>query len=605
MPLSSRLVAVAAAGALLAGVVSVPAAAAPAPGDTPLAASPWRAPKPDKTSKAEAKRVDRVKVKPGWYGCFDYAQCATVRVPLDYDQPKGATTEIAVVRIKARKPKSKIGSLFLNPGGPGGSGTGIAMAAPFFLGDAILDRFDIVGFDPRGIAYSDNVKCFKTAGDQLAAIKGLDVAFPFTKAEEKAYIKSAKALGKGCSTTGKKLAGAMSTAEVARDMDVLRRAVGDKKLNFLGFSYGSAVGGYYANMFPDRVRSIVIDGVINPKSWTGSKSTQNQILDDRLRSADGAYKALREILVRCGKAGTEACEFAGGDPVQKFEAVAARLRQAPIVVPDPEFGDVTVTYASFIGNALGALYSPLAYTVIISTATQLHTLITPTAGAAERAAAAKSLASRIRAAREAPGRDFPYANGLEAFLGVTCTDGLHPKDASLWPSLVAKSDKRAPYFGRAWGWSTAPCANKTWTVKDEDAYRGPFTKRTSSPVLVVGNYWDPATNYNDAVSTAKLLPNSRLLSSDSWGHTAYGTSACATNAVDQYLLKLTLPAKGTVCVGDVQPFAGGEGPGAFGANARLVRPNLTKAEWAAKGLPKPGAPKVLPPITVRIPTTTG
>jgi hypothetical protein len=119
---------------------------------------------------------------------------------------------------------------------------------------------------------------------------------------------------------------------------------------------------------------------------------------------------------------------------------------------------------------------------------------------------------------------------------------------------MVAADKRAPYFGRAWGWETAECARNTWTVRDEDAYTGPWTRHTAATVLIVGTKWDPATNYDDAVSASKRLPNSRLLSNTNWGHTSYGTSDCATNAIDNYLLTVKLPAKGTLCQGAYQPF---------------------------------------------------
>ncbi len=600
-----RLAAAGLAGALLAGIGAGPAGAAPAPAAAPPAA-PLAAPvaKPDKTSAAEARRVDRVKApKPDWYSCFDYAECATVRLPLDYDKPKGATTELALLRVKAKDQKRKIGSLFLNPGGPGGQGTAIAYAAPQFLSQSVLDRFDIVGVDPRGIGFSDNVQCFKNVKDQSAVMKDLNVAFPYTKAEEKKYIAAAKKFGRACSTTGKKLAGAMSTAEVARDMDVLRRSVGDKKLTFLGCSYGTALGQYYANMFPDRVRAVVNDGVIDPTSWVGDKATQDTLLDDRLRSADGAYKALREILVRCDRAGGQLCAFAAGDPVANFATLAERLKAKPLVIDDPQFGQYTVTYADLVSFALSALYGPYGCLDITEVAQDFWVLSEPPAAtsAAARAKARTAVVERIRKARAAkPARDFPYDNGLEAFTGVACTDALHPKDAARWPDLTAKADKRAPYFGRAWGWSTSFCARDTWTVRDEDAYRGPFNRRTSAPVLFVGNYWDPATNYEEAVSSNKLLPNSRLVSSDSWGHTAYGSSDCVTDAVDAYLVKGTLPAKGTTCVGDIQPFAGPppsaparrEGP-------RSTRPSTDIDELAEQGRPA-GAPTQLPPVATPV-----
>jgi hypothetical protein len=183
-----------------------------------------------------------------------------------------------------------------------------------------------------------------------------------------------------------------------------------------------------------------------------------------------------------------------------------------------------------------------------------------TATAAQRAAATTALAQRLAANRSASTGStanryaLPYYNGAEAFQSVLCTDGLNPADAARWPAYAAIEDRKAPGFGPIWTWVSAPCASRTWTVQDAGAYAGPFTHRTSAPVLVVGDYWDPATNYEGAVTASRLLPNSYLLSSDSWGHTAYGTSTCVTSTMDTYLLSVTLPPRGTTCTGDVQPF---------------------------------------------------
>ncbi|MDI5943338.1 alpha/beta fold hydrolase, partial [Micromonospora sp. DH15] len=254
----------------------------------------------------------------------------------------------------------------VNPGGPGGSGTDLALAAPYFLGDDLLDRFDIVGVDPRGVAASENVRCFPSVKEQTKAYAGLNVAFPWTKAEEQAYVASSKAIGKACSSTGKPLTGAMSTAEVARDMEVLRRAVGDQKLSYLGFSYGTALGQYYANMFPDRVRAVVVDGVLNPNAWVGQGKARNQLQETRLASADGAYAALREILKRCASAGPPACPLAAGDPVAAVETVAKRLRKKPLVIEDPDTGETyPVSYADYVGAMLSGLYSPYGYSDIV------------------------------------------------------------------------------------------------------------------------------------------------------------------------------------------------------------------------------------------------
>ncbi len=573
MPLRSPVRTLLAAGAALTVSLTVTALAAPAA----TAARPGGG---DTTSRAEAARVDRVKAPdPGWFDCSPLfaptAQCGVVALPLDYDEPRGATTEVALLRIPATDPARRIGTLFLNPGGPGGSGVEIAAAAPQFLDPELLARFDVVGFDPRGTNYSSNVQCFKDVGQQAAALAGMNVPFPVGYAESKAFVASSEAFGRACSTQGKPLSGSMSTAEVARDMDVLRRTLGDQQLSYLGFSYGSYLGSVYANLFPDRVRALVIDGVLDPTAWAGTKATASVPQTQRLRSGEGAWKALQEVLERCGAAGPEACTFASfGEPVSGYDAIVDALKQAPLDVVDPETGElvVTLTYPLLVSFLLGDLYAPDGWRWVDADLTLVASLLAAAgdpAGAAHQDASAR-LVERYRALQEseqaaaeqsaaresALGLGFPYPNGLDAFQSVLCTDGLNPAKASGWTRAADRADAEAPGFGPLWTWASAPCASSTWTVQDEDAYRGPFTRSSAHPVLVVGNYWDPATNYDGAVGADAVLGSSRLLSSDSWGHTAYGTSACVTGAVGAYLLDGTLPAEGTVCVGDEQPFVG-------------------------------------------------
>ena len=352
----------------------------------------------------------------------------------------------------------------------------------------------------------------------------------------------------------------MSTAEVARDLDVLRRALGDSKLTYLGFSYGSYLGTVYANLFPDRVRALSIDGVLDPVAWAGTRATAGTPQTARLRSGQGGARALDEILARCGKAGPLYCSFAGfGDPAQNYARLVEALKKQPLVFTDPVTGTTyTFGYGDLVAYLLGALYAPIAGQIVDSILTDVFTLALPAATAAvsARSAAASSLAERLTANGSAAASRYalPYFNGPEAFQSVLCTDGLNPADAGRWPVYAAAEDRKAPGFGPLWTWSSAPCATQTWTVEDRGAYSGPYTHRTSAPVLVVGNYWDPATNYDGAVMVSRLLPNSSLLSSDSWGHTAYGTSACVTTAMDTYLLTVSLPPRGTTCTGDDQPF---------------------------------------------------
>ncbi|GIE95002.1 alpha/beta hydrolase [Paractinoplanes rishiriensis] len=591
MSLTSRLLAAGAAGLVLAGtlIAPTPVAAAPA-ADSVVSSAAWA-----RTSATERRRVDRVATpKLRWYGCYGWAQCATVKVPLDYDRPRGKQVTLALLRVKARDQKNRIGSLFVNPGGPGGSSVAMALAAPYFLSDSLLDRFDVVGMDPRGIGFSDQVNCFGDTARQTPTMNVLNMGFPLGAAQEKAFTGAAAKAARACSTTGRELAGAMSTAEVARDMDVMRRAVGDSKLTYLGFSYGTALGQYYANMFPDRFRAIAVDGVINPRAWVGSAATAGQVQDDRLRSADGAWKAFVEIMRRCDAAGPAKCRFSGS-PLHRFRVIAERLKKKPIDV-----GSVRVTYAVFIGAVLGALYEQQAGAEVTDLSAELYELTTPGfVPTADRTASAEALVKRM--VRQAEGRAFPYDNSFDAYAAVMCTDGRHPARGSAWPKASARADKRATYFGRAWAWASVQCAGDNWTVRDEDAYTGPFTKQTRHPVLVVGNFWDPATNYADAVKASRLLPNSRLLSSNNWGHTAYGSSACATGTTDRYLLYRALPAPGTTCVGDEQPFRKPLPSDATAQELTAQQTGLdlrtaTPAEIAAHGLPATGADKVRPPV---------
>ena len=563
---------------------------------------------PDRTSRAEAARVDRVPTPdPGWYDCSSLfgagTQCGTVELPLDYDKPRGGTTEVALLRVQATDPAQRIGSLFVNPGGPGGSGVEMAAFAPAFLSPDVLAKFDVVGLDPRGTNYSSNVRCFRNVGEQGAALAGMNVPYPQGEEQTAAFVGSAQALGQACSTTGAPLSTSMSTAQVARDMDVVRRAVGDDELTFLGFSYGSYLGQVYANMFPDRVRAVAIDGVLDPVAWAGTRATSGIPVTERLASGTAAWRAAQEVLDRCGEAGPDLCRTAGiGEPRAVWDEVAAGLSAAPVELRDPDTGEllVTVDWPVFVSAALGALYSPNGYTDIDMLTWALYWLLQPEtpANAELRAEALSNLIGYERAQQQAAaeraatqterstglGFAFPYFNGTEAFSAVLCTDSLNPRRPADWVAASARQDELAPGFGPLWTWASPQCASRAWTERDEDAWTGRFDARTAAPVLVVGNLWDPATAYEGAVAAAAVLPNSRLLSSDSWGHTAYGTSACATGAVDRYLLAGELPAEGTQCVGDLQPF--------------VEQPQSRSAQ------PQRALPPVVPPVPGGAPRTS-
>ncbi|MGB5953636.1 MAG: alpha/beta hydrolase [Ornithinimicrobium sp.] len=584
----------------------------------------------DVTSDKEAARVDQLPTPtPDTFDCTNVfevpSECGTVELPLDYDKPRGTQTEVAYLKVEATDPANKIGTLFVNPGGPSGSGVFLAADARFFLSPDVLAKFDIVGIDPRGTNFSDNVRCFENIGEAATASQGLNVPFPFTTREERAYKRSSKAVARGCSTTGKPLSRKMSTANVARDMEMMRRVVGDEQLNFLGFSYGSYLGNVYSNLYPDRVRAVAIDGVLDPVAWAGTPATKRIPIDPRLRSGEGAQRAIDEILRACKKAGPEKCLFATkGDPEANYDKILKELKENPLVITDPETGEVffTLDYPTAIDFLLGDLYAPFAPEIVDFDLTFFYEDLfefreddTPEAQLhAEKATAfldeydkrqadIEASQERRQKTARALGYGFPYPNGSDAFYSVMCSDSSDPFYLGNWPTFAARADSTAPGFGPLWTWQSAPCAEKFWTARASDSYRGPFTANTVNPVLVVGNYWDPATNYDGAVTASSLLPNSRLLSSNNFGHTAYGTSACVTTAMDRYLLTTKVPRAGKLCKSAFPVF---DEPlfEEFGQDLKSLEPEEFRADAEAQEeqlIPNQALPPVVPPIPGAIP----
>jgi pimeloyl-ACP methyl ester carboxylesterase len=538
--------------------VVAPARAVATPAATPATSTPAAA-----AARLAAVKTPKVK----WRTCYETYQCAKVKVPLDYDRPRGATVSLALVKRPANQPTRRIGSLFLNPGGPGGSGVDIALAADTFLGTSVLNRFDVVGFDPRGIGGSTEVRCWRTEKARLRALAGFNgLPFPWSRDDLPAYLASASKLSRACSSTGEPLAASMSTAEVASDMELLRRAVGDSQLTYLGFSYGTYLGEVYANMFPDRVRALVLDGVLTPEGWAGTPATADTPVTLRIDSAGGAWKAWQRALELCGEAGPDYCEIAD-DPQGEFNDVLAALRQGPIAIGDG-WG---YTYAEFSSDLLSALYYPEGGAEFATwEVSLLHDLLEePGVG---RSALEATLAKGLTRYRARWQHSFGYDNSTETFTSVLCSDSLNPSNPNAWKPAVTRAERLTPMFAPLWGWGSVPCAGDWWNADDEDAWRGTFDHPTANPVLIVGNYWDPATNYDGAVAASEVMPNSFLLSSDSWGHTAYGSSRCVTEQVDRYLVHLELPGRAS-CTGP-QPFTtlleGGIGVGvSTGAAAPL------------------------------------
>ena len=493
-----------------------------------------------------------------WSPCFrDFGpfQCASVPVPLDYDEPNGATVLVALVRLPASDQASKIGSIFVNPGGPGGSGIEFALGvAPLFAASGLSASFDLVGFDPRGIGRSTAIRCFGTQRQWGSVL--VPYAFPFTADEEGPWIAGELHMDDVCDQRAGRILDHMATADVARDLDTLRAAVGDEKLTYLGISYGTYLGNTYANLFPDNFRAMVLDSALDPVAWsTGVAGEEGLPFSTRLRSSIGAQATLDEFFRLCDAGGPN-CAFSG-DSAARFAALADQLKAGPIDVVDPISGAVVpFRYQDLIANALFSMYDAASWPALA----QFLAFIEQQASAATLG---KALARLWVDQGYISKRGFPrYFNALEGFPSVACSDTDNPDDYAVWSEVAPADDAAHGYFVRQWTWASSICAQ--WPGADADRYMGPFDSETEAPILFLNNRFDPATRYEGAVAAESALPNAALITVNGWGHGATPTSSCAIAAVVGYLLTGDSPGDLT-CDPDVVPFAD---PVAAAAQAR-------------------------------------
>jgi pimeloyl-ACP methyl ester carboxylesterase len=432
----------------------------------------------------------------------------------------------------------------MNPGGPGGSGVAFLRNVASFLPAELRDRFDLVGFDPRGVGESTPVRCFASAAEQQAFFSTLPLPFPTGPAEEATFVQGASDFAERCAERNPDLLAHMATADAARDMDLIRAALGEPSLTYLGFSYGTFLGATYANLFPDHARALALDGSVDPVQWTTGRGDQADHLPlfARMKSHIGASETLGEFLRLCAEAGPARCGFAVGTDhratSERFAKLMDRLRAHPVLIPTPG-GPVQGTYAYAVSVVLRALYVPPVWPFLAEGLQQLEL-------------GDGQLMYQISLALDPPPAT-TYDNRREVQAAVLCADSDNPETGLAWPPAARAADMEAPYFGSIWSYATLACAD--WpSSSHQDRYAGPFDRVTTNPVLVVGNRFDPVTPYAGAKALADELGNARLLTLEGWGHGAFFESTCAMEAEVRYLVNLTLPAEGTVCTPDVRPF---------------------------------------------------
>lgn len=477
----------------------------------------------------------------------DY-QCTSAKVPLSYRDPRGPSVTLALARLPAADPAHRLGTLFWNPGGPGGSGR-----IPPVFSQELHERFDLVGFDPRGVAASTPLRCFETNQE---ALEVFGWSFPITLAQERDVIELTRWGTRRCAEHGGPILEHMATANVARDLDLLRQAVGDEQLSYLGFSYGTHLGEVYANLFPDRVRALALDSVVDPVQWTTGRTPREASVPVflRLGSHEGAYVALLRFLHACRN--DVRCAFREGDRdlLAKYDALVARVRRRPVEIILANGQPAEVTYQVVVGVTLLELYDPSNSTELAGMLQDVYLAAEPGSAPVGRQLKLDRMIAlaRTRLGLQPP-TDEPYL-GIEARSAVLCTDSEQASDPWVWPRYARLADRAAPYFGSLWSYISLPCA--TWPARDADRYAGPWNRRPAHPLLLIGNrQGDPATPYQNAVSTARELAGARLLTLNSFfGHIALIQSQCVVDAVERYLIDLRLPPRGAVCQPDRRPF---------------------------------------------------
>lgn len=497
-----------------------------------------------------------------WAACPEIAeapfQCATMPAPLDAARPDGPQIRIAAIRHPATGPAPRLGAIFFNPGGPGGVGTADLPTWIEQFPAALRERFDLVSWDPRGVGRSTAVRCFDSAVDEDAFKARFAPGYPIGGAQIAQQAALQAEFNRNCAARAGELLAHVSTADTARDLERLRRAAGEPSMNFLGVSYGTLVGATYANLFPEQVRAMVLDGNVDPVGYFADAPLAGTGL--RIDNDTGTGATFDEFLRRCAAAGPARCAFAEADAAAtaaKYRTLAERLRSRPR--PLPQRPDLPITEALLHTVVMGQLFTVEAFDTFggwTSLATSLQRLwqaSDPAAAAAAAAATTDDVLARPRLAAALKADEPLYASDGAAN-AVQCGESPNPRDWRVYEQIAAISQARAGLLGPAVSWLDLPCAD--WPARAAAPYTGPWNRPTR-PILVIGNTFDPSTAYVSSQKMASLLGNARLLTIDGFGHTVLlNPSACASNAQVRYFVDGALPAEGARCRQDAEPFAG-------------------------------------------------
>lgn len=450
------------------------------------------------------------KIYPRASRSFQY-HCATIDVPKDWAQPTGPKIQISLLRARIGSQRDRIGSLLINPGGPGGSGVDTAVYLTDALPVEVLRRFDLVGFDPRGVSRSTPVKCI--ADDDLDASFGAEPD-PVDQAEFDQIAALTRKIDDGCKNEYGDDLRLFGTVQAAKDIDAIRQAVGDEKLTYLGYSYGTLLGATYAQLFPKNIRAMVLDGAVDP-TMSSVEASESQ--------AKGFERAFTNFAAWC-KENAGDCPI-GPDARASVDEVLDKARANPIPYDERKATSGWVFYA-----IVSALYTQTRWPDLAEAIDDLRN------GKPE---GVFDLADAY--AERTPGG--AYTNLFDANAAVNCTDDGDPPSVTEIRTLQSQWRQKYPLFG-------APLAVGALTCSLWQGGRDPVPTGKAEgapPIVVVGTKGDPATPYEQTPALAQMLGVGRVLTWEGEGHTAYPETSCISAAVNAYLIDLTVPAQGKTC----------------------------------------------------------
>ncbi len=449
-----------------------------------------------------------------WTPC-GRVQCASLSVPLDWNHPAGTHITLALARLPARH--AHAGVLLTNPGGPGGSGLEFMNDASQVFDGKVLDNFDIISWDPRGVGKSAPIECADNLDTFYAENRD-----PTTPADIDALVAADRAFVQTCQQRSGSELPFVSSVSTTRDMDAIRAAIGVDRVSYYGFSYGTYLGELYAQMFPTHVQTMVLDGVVDPATPFAA---------DTVQQAAGFDDELNQFFAWCRN--DSSCGFAhGGDPAAAYDSLQHDITEESI--PGNVQGESrTLGAGEFDIGVASALYSGQAGFADLSKAL----------AQAAQGRGDDLLAFADEYTERSPGGK--YSNETAANYAIGCIDAPGPRTVGELAAVAQQAAKAAPRFGATTTWLDLPCVD--WPVAPE-GQTGPIAAPDAPPILVVGTTHDPATPYAAAVSVAHELHSGSLLTFDGTGHTAYNRgSQCIDDAVDDYLTTGTPPSAGTRC----------------------------------------------------------